>query len=120
MERMSLLPSSYGQNSPENMCHTTQMVPLIIVTFWGLTLTLTFARLIPITHSLPSPYLLAVLWPSLGQDKLNAASPGPQTWKHCILTLQSQSESECVLKPPSDGYSGLEDYSLLYVRLPKR
>ena len=24
--------------------------------------------------------------------------------------------SECVLKPPSDGYSGLEDYSLLYVR----
>ena len=24
----------------------------------------------------------------------------------------SESESECVLKPPSDGYSGLEDYSL--------
>ena len=37
-----------------------------------------------------------------------------------LYGLKSESESECVLKPPSDGYSGLEDYSLLYVRLPKR
>ena len=28
---------------------------------------------------------LRVLWPSLGQDKLNAASPGPQNGKHYIF-----------------------------------
>ena len=32
-------------------------------------------------------HTLRALWPSLGQDTLNAASPGRQKWKHYILTF---------------------------------
>ena len=68
----------YGHNSPKYECPTTQMCPLIIVTFCDLTLTLAVASYEPYTHAVPSPYLWEYIWPSLGQDKLNAASPGPK------------------------------------------
>ena len=45
-------------------------------------LTLTFAKYELFTHTVCTvPIPLGVLWPSLGQFKLNAASLGPQIWK---------------------------------------
>ena len=41
-DRTNTIIIFYGQNNPENMCHTTQMWPLIIVTIRDLALTMTF------------------------------------------------------------------------------